>query len=82
MPTETAPSAITIAIASKIRGAMSSSTPVLRRGDVVRATGISPAAVHRYLKPERIMDVERLVAICDAVGLDAGKVLSEALAEV
>lgn len=84
MPTGTKPppTAITFAIASQIRGAMASSTPVIPRADVVEATGISRAMVHRFLKPERIMDVEQLVAVCDAVGLDAGDVMAAALAEV
>lgn len=80
MPTGTKskPSALTIAIAARLRSEMAAKTPVVYQRHLEDLTGIPQSTISRFLKPEKTMSIEQLDALCVALGLDAGQVMTEA----
>ena len=42
-------------------------------------TGISQSAISKYLRVERVIDIDRLDALCAALGLDIVAVVHEAV---
>ena len=50
--------------------------------DLARAAEIEPSQLSRMLKPEKAMLAQELYALCEALGLDAGDVMREAMRRV
>lgn len=72
------PDAHTRALASVIRGVMATSDPAIKPSALAERTGIPASTISRLLKPEKQMSVWQLVAIADALGVDAGEIMTEA----
>lgn len=56
---------------------MADRRPRVTRADLSRMTGIDASMISRMLKPEKPMLVDELVEICDALGLNAGRVIDD-----
>lgn len=71
------PTALDVAIARILDAAMADRRPRVTRADLSRMTAIDASMISRMLKPEKPMLVDELVAVCDALGLDAGRVIDD-----
>lgn len=68
--------AITECIAAQLRSAIAMQK--MLKKDLAEKSGIPVISLSRYLNGHRDIPVTQLVAICNALGLDAGTVLNEA----
>jgi hypothetical protein len=71
------PTELDIAIARILDAAMADQRPRVTRADLSRMTGIDASMISRMLKPEKPMLVDELVLVCDALRIDAGRVIDE-----
>jgi len=76
------PTELDVAIARILDAAMARRRPRVTRADLSRMTAIDASMISRMLKPEKPMLVDELVAVCDALGLDAGRVIDEGRRQV
>lgn len=51
----------------------------LKIPDVAVSAGLLPRTLRRYLSGERTMPMSRFVAVCTAMGVDAGEIIESAL---
>jgi len=76
------PSPLTVEIAKILDGARADRRPRVDISELSRQSGIERSMLSRMLKPEKAMLVDELVAVCTALGLDAGRVIDEARGRV
>lgn len=67
---------VTASIAAQLRGIIA--TKDLLKKDVALSAGLSLATLSRYLNGHRDIPVPAFLAICAALGTDAGAILDEA----
>jgi hypothetical protein len=72
------PSPLNVEIAKILDGARVARRPRVDISELARQSGIERSMLSRMLKPEKSMLVDELVAVCTALGLDAGRVIDEA----
>jgi len=58
---------------------MARKTPAVKIYQLAEMADVDPSTLSRLLKPTRIMTIQQLDAICRALGLNTGNVLSEAV---
>lgn len=66
------------AVAAEVRAALARAGR--RQADLAREVGISRAALSRKMRGEGAFYVEEIVAIADALGIDAGRLVATATA--
>lgn len=76
--TTTDVSPLTRALAERLRVEMAKLR--IQQTDLARLSGVGQSTISRVLAEKRVLTTDELFALCDALGVDAGAVLTEARA--
>lgn len=70
------------AVAAELRMVMAGRDEPIMQKDISAASGVPQSTLSRLLRGDKVIDIEQLVSVCQALGIDAGAVLDRAAARV